>query len=393
MRPHRLLGVHVDGVPGVVVGADRQQCQVEGAQPGAELGEGRRVAGVPAEEHPVPRAGDGPRRPERGVAGEEAAGEVPGLGAGEREAADGRAAVPVQLDDRGPPARPSRAGAPRSRAGRRTARTAWPAAPGPSAGRGGRSGRARSGRRRPGAARPAARAPRAAGSARTPGTARRDRSTPGRRAPAARRSPAARWRDRTRSPPARRPPRAARAGRAGSARPAGRRAAPRASAAAGPCGRSPAAGRASPSGCGTGRRRTAASPPRWAGASAGSRPGRPAGPTRRGPRRPRGRRGRRRSGRRGGAGTTARHHYPRRRCATGEFRINVTPAGAPTGCGSARCASGRLGRCGRTTSDPADDEGGDPACWLRRVCPACGRLADEDPPTRCPACGAELPDD
>jgi rubrerythrin len=40
-----------------------------------------------------------------------------------------------------------------------------------------------------------------------------------------------------------------------------------------------------------------------------------------------------------------------------------------------------------------DEEGGDPACWVRRVCPACGRLADEDPPTRCPACGADLPDD
>ncbi len=35
-------------------------------------------------------------------------------------------------------------------------------------------------------------------------------------------------------------------------------------------------------------------------------------------------------------------------------------------------------------------EGGDPVCWLHRVCPACGRLADEDPPTRGPACGAEL---
>lgn len=33
------------------------------------------------------------------------------------------------------------------------------------------------------------------------------------------------------------------------------------------------------------------------------------------------------------------------------------------------------------------DDGGDPACWAARVCPACGRLADEDPPTRCPACG------
>ncbi|MGX5656541.1 MarR family transcriptional regulator [Geodermatophilus nigrescens] len=39
------------------------------------------------------------------------------------------------------------------------------------------------------------------------------------------------------------------------------------------------------------------------------------------------------------------------------------------------------------------DEGGDPACWLARVCPACGRLADEAPPTRCPACGEELPAD
>lgn len=48
-------------------------------------------------------------------------------------------------------------------------------------------------------------------------------------------------------------------------------------------------------------------------------------------------------------------------------------------------------------SDPArpgpDDEGGDPACWLRRVCPGCGRLADEDPPTGCPACGTELTGD
>jgi rubrerythrin len=41
------------------------------------------------------------------------------------------------------------------------------------------------------------------------------------------------------------------------------------------------------------------------------------------------------------------------------------------------------------TPDPVD-EGGDPACWLHRVCPDCGRLADEDPPTRCPGCGAEL---
>lgn len=36
------------------------------------------------------------------------------------------------------------------------------------------------------------------------------------------------------------------------------------------------------------------------------------------------------------------------------------------------------------------DEGGDPACWLNRVCPECGRLADDEPPTRCPACGAAV---
>ena len=46
-----------------------------------------------------------------------------------------------------------------------------------------------------------------------------------------------------------------------------------------------------------------------------------------------------------------------------------------------------------TGPDLPDDEGGDPACWAARGCPDCGRLADEDPPTRCPACGAALPAD
>ena len=99
MRPHRLLGVHVDGVPGVVVRADRLQGQVERAEPGADAGEGRGVAGVAAEEHPVCRAGDDPGGPQRGVPGEEPPGEVPGLGAGQREAGHRRRAVPVQLDD------------------------------------------------------------------------------------------------------------------------------------------------------------------------------------------------------------------------------------------------------------------------------------------------------
>ncbi len=38
-----------------------------------------------------------------------------------------------------------------------------------------------------------------------------------------------------------------------------------------------------------------------------------------------------------------------------------------------------------------DDAPGDPVCWLRRVCPHCGALADTDPPTTCPQCHAALP--
>jgi rubrerythrin len=46
------------------------------------------------------------------------------------------------------------------------------------------------------------------------------------------------------------------------------------------------------------------------------------------------------------------------------------------------------------TAEPAGYSGerpGDPACLLRRVCQACGAVADTDPPTVCPQCGAELP--
>lgn len=40
-----------------------------------------------------------------------------------------------------------------------------------------------------------------------------------------------------------------------------------------------------------------------------------------------------------------------------------------------------------------EPEGGDPACWLNRVCPECGRLAEEAPPTRCAGCGALIRED
>jgi DNA-binding MarR family transcriptional regulator len=50
------------------------------------------------------------------------------------------------------------------------------------------------------------------------------------------------------------------------------------------------------------------------------------------------------------------------------------------------------------TPDPGDDgrrpqprdDGGDPACWVSRVCPECGRLDDGPPPAHCPGCGTPL---
>jgi hypothetical protein len=36
------------------------------------------------------------------------------------------------------------------------------------------------------------------------------------------------------------------------------------------------------------------------------------------------------------------------------------------------------------------DEGGDPACWLQRLCPSCDAVLDDPPPERCPRCDTEL---
>jgi hypothetical protein len=49
----------------------------------------------------------------------------------------------------------------------------------------------------------------------------------------------------------------------------------------------------------------------------------------------------------------------------------------------------RPGATGRD-GDEADTPG-DPACWMKRVCPACGTLADADPPTTCAHCHATIP--
>ena len=52
-----------------------------------------------------------------------------------------------------------------------------------------------------------------------------------------------------------------------------------------------------------------------------------------------------------------------------------------------------LVRAGATTDGVQGlaDLPGDPACRLKRVCPSCGSIAGEDPPTTCPGCRAEIP--
>lgn len=39
-----------------------------------------------------------------------------------------------------------------------------------------------------------------------------------------------------------------------------------------------------------------------------------------------------------------------------------------------------------------DGEGGDPVCWLHRLCPECAAVPSDDTADRCWRCGAELPD-
>jgi uncharacterized protein YeaO (DUF488 family) len=53
--------------------------------------------------------------------------------------------------------------------------------------------------------------------------------------------------------------------------------------------------------------------------------------------------------------------------------------------------AGELRQAAAPLMSEPDERGGDPACWLRRVCPQCGSMADADPPTTCPACHAAMP--
>jgi hypothetical protein len=63
------------------------------------------------------------------------------------------------------------------------------------------------------------------------------------------------------------------------------------------------------------------------------------------------------------------------------------PAGGPAGGGPAE----NIRQDATARASEADERGGDPACWLRRVCQRCGSMADADPPTTCPACHAAMP--
>ena len=62
------------------------------------------------------------------------------------------------------------------------------------------------------------------------------------------------------------------------------------------------------------------------------------------------------------------------------------------GGGAGRAGAGR--RCARAAvRGLAADVPGDPACWLRRVCPVCGTIAEADPPVTCPQCHAAITGD
>ena len=50
-----------------------------------------------------------------------------------------------------------------------------------------------------------------------------------------------------------------------------------------------------------------------------------------------------------------------------------------------------LRRAGLQWQPDPEDRAGDPVCLLPRVCPACGAVAESDPPTACPRCGTEIP--
>lgn len=57
----------------------------------------------------------------------------------------------------------------------------------------------------------------------------------------------------------------------------------------------------------------------------------------------------------------------------------------------ARADRGRSAHDVPRTTEPVHLEGGEPACWLQRVCPECGALT-EPPAITCWRCGREIGD-
>lgn len=66
---------------------------------------------------------------------------------------------------------------------------------------------------------------------------------------------------------------------------------------------------------------------------------------------------------------------------------------APAGTAGKQQGEGAIARAQalRAEAITSEERPGDPVCLLRRVCPACGAVADTDPPTVCPQCGSNLP--
>ncbi|HEY7430601.1 MAG TPA: hypothetical protein VH641_07700 [Streptosporangiaceae bacterium] len=69
----------------------------------------------------------------------------------------------------------------------------------------------------------------------------------------------------------------------------------------------------------------------------------------------------------------------------------MTSEKPPAGAGSPRAGQPAAAPRQRWNDHLAEDRPGDPACLLYRVCPACGSVADADPPTTCPQCQREIP--
>lgn len=67
----------------------------------------------------------------------------------------------------------------------------------------------------------------------------------------------------------------------------------------------------------------------------------------------------------------------------------MTPADARPGAARQAGSAGQADPAGQ--AGPAEeDRPGDAPCLLRRVCPACGAVADHDPPVTCPQCHTEI---